>query len=200
VLDREVAKAGAKPARGRQGAPALLLSVVDPSVLDQQIDALANEFSQGNSPLCRQALERSHLVVGQLDLGSHHSHPPFIMMALIAIMLTHIGSQRQERNWEGLRPVNIGNHMAARLGFRPPQDSADVFHILGENQLLPWDLAQAMMDLARFRNLLVQVYWTIDHQRVFDALPARIETPEAFARQVAQWLKQHPDRVRAPST
>jgi uncharacterized protein YutE (UPF0331/DUF86 family)/predicted nucleotidyltransferase len=90
--------------------------------------------------------------------------------------------------------ISIGNHFIARMGWRAPQDYADIFRILGQSQVLPWDLADAMMDLARFRNLLVHVYWTIDHQRVFDALPARIETLEAFARQVAQWLRDQPDR------
>lgn len=87
--------------------------------------------------------------------------------------------------------INIGNHMIARLGFRPPQDYADVFRILGENRMLPRDLADAMMDMAKFRNLLVHVYWAIDHQRIFGGLPARLETLEAFARHVVQWLKQH---------
>lgn len=86
--------------------------------------------------------------------------------------------------------INIGNHMIARLGFRPPQDYADVFRILGENQVLRWELAEAMMDMAKFRNLLVHVYWAIDHQRVFDSLPARLQMLEAFGRAIAEWLKQ----------
>lgn len=90
--------------------------------------------------------------------------------------------------------ISTGNHFIARMGWRAPQDYADIFRILGQSQVLPWDLADAMMDLARFRNLLVHVYWAIDHQRVFDALPARVEMLEAFARQVAQWLRDQPDR------
>jgi uncharacterized protein YutE (UPF0331/DUF86 family) len=86
--------------------------------------------------------------------------------------------------------INIGNHMTARLGFRPPQDYADVFRILGENQVLPRDLADTMMDLAKFRNLLVHVYWAIDHQRVFESLPGRLATLEEFAQHIGRWLKQ----------
>jgi uncharacterized protein YutE (UPF0331/DUF86 family)/predicted nucleotidyltransferase len=86
--------------------------------------------------------------------------------------------------------LNIGNHLIARLGLRAPQDYADVFRILGEARVLPWELAEEMMDMARFRNLLVHVYWEIDQARVYDGLPARLATLEAFAQTIARWLKE----------
>jgi uncharacterized protein YutE (UPF0331/DUF86 family) len=86
--------------------------------------------------------------------------------------------------------INIGNHMIARLGLRPPQDYADVFKVLGESRVLPRQLAEAMMDMAKFRNLLVHVYWTIDHERIFDSLPDRLATIEAYAQHIVRWLKQ----------
>jgi uncharacterized protein YutE (UPF0331/DUF86 family)/predicted nucleotidyltransferase len=87
--------------------------------------------------------------------------------------------------------INIGNHLIARLGLRPPVDYADVFRGLAEGKLLPGELAQQMMDMARFRNLLVHVYWSIDHERVYDALAPRLTTLETFARRIAEWLKDH---------
>ncbi len=90
--------------------------------------------------------------------------------------------------------LNIGNHIVARLGLRAPQDYADVFGILGEARIIPFDLAGQMADMARFRNLLVHVYWQIDHGRVYDSLPARLGTLEAFASHIAQWLKARGSR------
>lgn len=87
--------------------------------------------------------------------------------------------------------ISIGNHFIARLGLRAPKDYADVFRVLGEAHLVPWELVQHMMDMARFRNLLVHVYWTIDHERVYDSLPARLAALEAFAQHMARWLKEH---------
>lgn len=86
--------------------------------------------------------------------------------------------------------LNIGNHLIARLGLQAPQDYADVFRILGEVKVLPWELAEEMMDMARFRNLLVHVYWEIDQVRVYDSLPVRLATLEAFAQTIARWLKE----------
>lgn len=86
--------------------------------------------------------------------------------------------------------INIGNHVVARLGLRAPKDYADVFKILAEAQVLPNDLAQRMMDMARFRNLLVHLYWEIDHKRVHESLPQRIETLKAFVKRVAKWMEE----------
>jgi uncharacterized protein YutE (UPF0331/DUF86 family)/predicted nucleotidyltransferase len=87
--------------------------------------------------------------------------------------------------------INVGNHLIARLGLRPPAEYADVFRALAEAKILPGELAQQMMDMARFRNLLVHVYWALDHERVYDSLSGRVTTLEAFSRHIALWLKEH---------
>ena len=86
--------------------------------------------------------------------------------------------------------INVGNHLIARLGLRPPADYADVFRVMGEAQLLPADLIDQMMDMARFRNLLVHVYWAIDHEKVYDSLRSRLATLEAVASHISRWVKQ----------
>ena len=86
--------------------------------------------------------------------------------------------------------INIGNHLIARLGLRTPQDYGDVFRILGEYQILTIPLTEQIMDMARFRNLLVHVYWEIDHRRVYDSLPDRLETLETFVLSIIQWIKE----------
>jgi Uncharacterized conserved protein len=86
--------------------------------------------------------------------------------------------------------INIGNHIISRLGLRAPQDYADVFRVLMEEKILSDDLAQQMMDMAKFRNLLVHIYWEIDHRRVYESLPQRIETLRKFAKRIAEWMKE----------
>ena len=86
--------------------------------------------------------------------------------------------------------INVGNYLIARLGLRPPADYADVFRVMGEAQLLPAELIDQMTDMARFRNLLVHVYWAIDHEKVYDNLRSRLATLEAFASHISRWVKQ----------
>lgn len=85
--------------------------------------------------------------------------------------------------------INIANHIIARLGLRAPQDYADVFRVLNEARILPQELANRMQDMARFRNLLVHLYWTIDHERVYNSLPNRIAFLEQFVRCISEWLR-----------
>ncbi len=85
--------------------------------------------------------------------------------------------------------LNIGNHVIARMRLRAPRDYADVFRILQEAGVLSEDAAQAMADMARFRNLLVHVYWELDHKRIYETLPQRIETLEKFVNGIAKWLR-----------
>lgn len=85
--------------------------------------------------------------------------------------------------------INIGNHLIARLKLGVPRDYADVFRILGNVQILPPELAQQMVDMAKFRNLLVHLYWEIDYERVYDGLSARLAALDAFAKSIAHWLK-----------
>ncbi len=92
--------------------------------------------------------------------------------------------------------LNIGNHLIARLGLRAPQDYADVFHILREGRILPAEAAEQMADMARFRNLLVHVYWTIDSEQIYDSLPTRLSVLETFAQHITQWLEALPSSRR----
>jgi uncharacterized protein YutE (UPF0331/DUF86 family) len=85
--------------------------------------------------------------------------------------------------------LNISNHLIARLGLRPPQDYGDVFRILRDAYILPAECAEAMVDMARFRNLLVHLYWQLDYERIYDSLQGRLASLEAFASHIARWLQ-----------
>ena len=71
---------------------------------------------------------------------------------------------------------------------RPPQDYGDVFRILRDASILPAECAEAMVDMARFRNLLVHLYWQLDHERIYDSLQGRCASLEACASHIARWL------------
>ena len=46
------------------------------------------------------------------------------------------------------------------------------------------------MDMARFRNLLVHLYWQLDYERIYDSLQGRITSLEAFVSHITQWLQE----------
>lgn len=55
--------------------------------------------------------------------------------------------------------LSICNHIAARLGKRIPESYSDCFIILGEAGIISKDLSQRLARMAKFRNMLVHIYW-----------------------------------------
>ena len=83
---------------------------------------------------------------------------------------------------------NIGNHLIARLRLRVAEDYAGVFTVLGEEGIVGRELAARMAELARFRNLVVHMYWRVDHARVFSEMAERIRALEEFQDSVRRFL------------
>jgi uncharacterized protein YutE (UPF0331/DUF86 family) len=71
--------------------------------------------------------------------------------------------------------IDICNHIVTRRGARAPQDYADCFAELG--RLAGWKSGDVhrLMAIARFRNLLVHLYWQVNDQRVLDTCRAHLE-------------------------
>ena len=66
--------------------------------------------------------------------------------------------------------IDVAEHVIASEGHRVPESFADAFTVLEEAGLIDGELAQAMEDAARFRNLLVHGYADVDDTRVLEIL------------------------------
>ena len=78
--------------------------------------------------------------------------------------------------------------MCARRLRAAPEDYAGCFATLERGGFLETGLSSRLQQMARFRNLLVHVYWTIDYDRVFDLLEHDVEDLREFSRVVAALL------------
>ena len=76
-------------------------------------------------------------------------------------------------------------HISARRLRLVPDDYASCFGKLQEAGIIPADLSERLQRMARFRNLLVHVYWTIDYGRVFDVLEQDLNDLRRFSEAVA---------------
>jgi|SRR3990172_3385776 len=79
-------------------------------------------------------------------------------------------------------------HVSARQLRRVPDDYAGCFAGLSQAGLIPADLSSRLQQMARFRNLLVHVYWEVDYGRVFDVLETDVDDLRAFSRAIASLL------------
>jgi len=85
--------------------------------------------------------------------------------------------------------IDVANYLIAHLGLRAPDELENVFVVLGRETLISSDLADRMVGMVRFRNILVHNYLAIDQKLVHLHLTRRLDDFEQFAREI---LEQFP--------
>ena len=66
--------------------------------------------------------------------------------------------------------IDISNHLISKNKMRAAKDYADTFEVLAENKIIDSDFSQELMKMARFRNLLVHLYWNVDSKELYSIL------------------------------
>ncbi len=90
--------------------------------------------------------------------------------------------------------LDIGRRIIALEGFRYPQSNREVFQILSEEGVVPSGLLPTLLNMARFRNLIVHDYARIDDEVVYGILKRRLEDLEAFAAVAESYLERRSGR------
>ena len=85
--------------------------------------------------------------------------------------------------------IDICNHIVARQGGRAPQDYADCFTVLTDLGAVDSKLTDRLRQMARFRNLLVHVYSSVENSRVYQIIQEDLTDLDTFRQQVLAWLK-----------
>ncbi|MBE0655367.1 MAG: DUF86 domain-containing protein [Bacteroidales bacterium] len=84
--------------------------------------------------------------------------------------------------------INIANHIISRFSLGIPKEYADVFRILGEKEIIPDDLESKLVQMVRFRNRLVHVYWDIDDEIIFDYLQNHLDDFRQYEKDIKTYL------------
>lgn len=84
--------------------------------------------------------------------------------------------------------LSIGHHIIAASGFDQPTSYADVFRVLGKEEVLDAEFAAALEPMARMRNRLVHHYEDVEPARVHELLRTHLGDFDRFARAVAEHL------------
>jgi uncharacterized protein YutE (UPF0331/DUF86 family) len=67
--------------------------------------------------------------------------------------------------------IDICNHIVAKKGGRAPQDYGDCFKLMADLGILESSFFDRLVQMAKFRNLLIHLYWEVDNERVYQILP-----------------------------
>lgn len=71
-------------------------------------------------------------------------------------------------------------HVSAKRLHQVPEEYASCFGHLQGAGLLPAELTRRLQQMARFRNLLVHVYWKVDYGQVYDVIQSGLDDLRAF--------------------
>lgn len=84
--------------------------------------------------------------------------------------------------------IDVCNHVVARHGAVAPDSYAECFTRLAELGVITSELAGRLRNMARFRNMLVHLYWEVDDRRVYQILQNNLGDLDEFRRQVLAWI------------
>ena len=86
--------------------------------------------------------------------------------------------------------VDIAGHIISDKAFRTPTSYSDTFKVLHENGVLPASLFAKMDTMAKFRNVVVRHYDTIDAEIVVGILKRDLDDFLGFQKVIVSLLEQ----------
>jgi uncharacterized protein YutE (UPF0331/DUF86 family) len=90
--------------------------------------------------------------------------------------------------------VDIAGHIISDRAFRTPTSYSDAFKVLHENGVLPGALFAKMEKMAKFRNIVVHHYDTIDAEIVVGILRRDLNDFSGFQAAVVALLEEDEDK------
>lgn len=86
--------------------------------------------------------------------------------------------------------IDIGEIIISAKSWENPLFYSDVFMILGEKKVIPKKLAESFVSIAKFRNILVHDYTTIDLEKMYHYLQKDLDDFKKFITAIAKFLNK----------
>jgi uncharacterized protein YutE (UPF0331/DUF86 family) len=84
--------------------------------------------------------------------------------------------------------VDLSNHIISKNRFRTPEDYADTFRVMEEKGVFDKEFSSSLVQMARFRNRLVHIYWDIDDAEIYRIIQTRLQDIRRFLREMGSYL------------
>ena len=89
--------------------------------------------------------------------------------------------------------IDICNRIIARENFGYPQEYSEVIKLMGERKVLDEDLVARWVEMVKFRNLLVHLYWKVENEKLYEYLKINLGDFEEFKSAIRNYLKSRKD-------
>jgi uncharacterized protein YutE (UPF0331/DUF86 family) len=87
--------------------------------------------------------------------------------------------------------VDLCNHIIAKNSFRTAEDYADTFKVMSERGAFDQEFTGSLIQMARFRNRLVHIYWDIDDKELFKIIQSRLGDIKRFLKEYGIFIGVH---------
>ncbi|MDP2855164.1 MAG: DUF86 domain-containing protein [Smithellaceae bacterium] len=84
--------------------------------------------------------------------------------------------------------VDLSNHIIAKNGYRTAEDYADTFKVMNQQGAFDKEFTASLIQMARFRNRLVHIYWDIDDQELFRIIQSRLGDIKRFLKEYGSFI------------
>lgn len=84
--------------------------------------------------------------------------------------------------------LDLGNHLIADQNLETPDSNRDIFRILFENEIIGYELKEALIKMAGFRNILVHDYLDLDRELEYEIIKNNIGDIKEFMRVVLEYF------------
>jgi uncharacterized protein YutE (UPF0331/DUF86 family) len=81
--------------------------------------------------------------------------------------------------------IDLADATIAYKNFRKPITLSESFHILEENGIIPQELAEKMVRMTGFRNVVAHDYEKLNYEIVYDVLKNKLKDIEDFTAKIA---------------
>lgn len=87
--------------------------------------------------------------------------------------------------------LDIANHIVAALGLeRPKQSAGEAFLSLAKENILGQDLAQTMMKVVGYRNILIHEYLEVERHQTYLNIQEGLKDLVNFAKEIQEFLEK----------
>lgn len=84
--------------------------------------------------------------------------------------------------------IDLCNHIISKNGYRAPEDYADTFKVMAEKGAFDEEFTNRLIQMARFRNRLVHIYWEVDNDELYNILQTRLQDIRQFLKEYRSFL------------
>jgi uncharacterized protein YutE (UPF0331/DUF86 family) len=82
--------------------------------------------------------------------------------------------------------IDISNHIIAKEHIGVPESYSDCFKILRDRGIISKELSEKLINMAKFRNLLVHLYWKVNDEKIYEILQYELVDFDEFIEQIAR--------------